>query len=173
VRVAMISAVALIGISGCARAPESYPIPAQYQPVSGPEQLSYDHFVRAADPDARSYFIKDVRDLEGDFRWTLANPEFRFFLKRTEGLRFKLEFGVNSVTLRDVGPLEFTIEINDHLLGKVHETTPGLRSFEAKVPAAWLTPNEDAIVRMRVSNPWPARKETDLGFVFYAAGFVE
>jgi hypothetical protein len=159
--------------TGCVHTPESYPIPAQHSPVSGPERLAYGDFVHAADPGAESYILADIRGLENDFRWTGPNPELRFFLKHIERLNFRVEFGVHPVTLKDVGPLEFTIEVNGHFLAEVRENTPGAKSFQRPVPAQWLNSNADNRVKMRVRNPWPTADKNYLGFVLHAAGFVE
>jgi hypothetical protein len=160
-------------LAACVPTPDSYPVPPQHDPVGGAERLADGSYVQATDPDAESYFIKDVRPLEGTFRWTLVEPQFRFFLKYTKDLKFKLEFGVHPVTLQDVGPLRMTIWINDHPFAEIRETVPGQKTFEKPVPAIWLSPNADAMVRIRIHNPWPTRDKAYLGFVLIAAGFVE
>jgi hypothetical protein len=167
--------IALMGLlTGCASAPESYPVPPQHEPVPGSERLVSSDYVRATDLGAESHFIKDMQSLEGRYRWTHANPELRFFLTNIENRTFKLEFGVNPLILKQVGPLEMTILINQHPLAKVRHVTAGDKVFEKRVPKSWLVLNGENLVNIRVHNPWPAPDEgVFLGFVFYGAGFTE
>jgi hypothetical protein len=158
-------------LTGCASAPDTYP--PQHEPVTGPERLAYGDYVHAADPGAEGYILKDIRGLEGHYRWTGPNPELRFFLKTADRLNFRLEYGVHPVTLKDVGPLEFTIEVNGHVLANLRETTPGDKTFLKRVPPQWLVAQGDNVVKISVRNPWQTPDKYYLGFVFLGAGFVE
>ena len=48
-------------------------------------------------PWAEQFFVRDIRGSEGKFRWTSANPELQFLLKKTERLKFRLVYGVNKL----------------------------------------------------------------------------
>ena len=165
--------LALAALAGCVQPPHSYPIPPQHDPAATPERLAYTDYVRAADPGAEGYFVKDIKTLEaGSFRWTHAAPELRFFLNKIDNRVFRLEFGIHPVIIKDVGSLEMTIYVNGHLLETVRHTTPGAKLFEKAVSASWLL-NGDNLVGIRVHKPWPtADKGVYLGFVFYGAGFI-
>jgi hypothetical protein len=172
VRVLSIALFAML--LGCASAPESYPVPPQHDPAPGPARLARSDYVQADDPGAEGFFKKDVQSLEGRYRWTRANPEFRFVLTNTENRTFKLEFGVNPLILKEVGPLEMTILVNQQPLATVRYATAGDKVFEKRVPKSWLVLNGDNLVNIRVHKPWPAPdKGIYLGFVFYGAGFIE
>ena len=170
-----ITLIAFTLLTSCVPTPESYPIPSQHNPSSLPEQLAYSDYVRATDPGAESYFLKDIKPLEGgSFRWTHANPEFRFFLKKIENRIFRLEFGIHPVIVKDLGALEMTIVVNNHPLATVRHDTAGDKVFEKAVPASWLVLNGDTLVSIRVHQPWPTTdKGVYLGFVFHGAGFIE
>jgi hypothetical protein len=72
-----------------------------------------------------------------------------------------------------VGPLEFTIEVNGHVLANVRETTAGEKTFLKPVAPKWLVQAGDNLVSIRVRNPWQTPDKHYLGFVFFGAGFVE
>jgi hypothetical protein len=164
----------LLFMTGCVPTPERYPVPAQHNPVNGPEKLAYTEYVRAGDPDADSYIIKDIKGLEGTFRWTASNPQLRFYLTKIEQTSFRLELGVHPVTLKDTGPLRLTIFINDHELAQLTYEKAGDTEFDKEVPAAWLLQDADNFVSIRVENPWLAPGDNVyLGFVFRGAGFVQ
>jgi hypothetical protein len=170
VRLAAVLISALLA-SGCS--PDSYPVPPQHNHDTTPDRLTPAEHFRAADPDAATFIVNDVQDLEGGaYRWTSVNPEFRFHLANIEGRRFRLEFGINPEMLRDIGAFEMTIEVNGHALDHAVFKTAGNRILELPVPADWLVAKGENRVRVRVHNPWPvAGHRTDLGFIFLAAGF--
>jgi hypothetical protein len=160
-------------LTACASAPESYPVPPQHDPAPPPARLVQADYVRADDPGADSYFIKDVTALEGTFRWALANPKFRFLLTKTENRSFQIEFAVNPTVLEKAGPLELTILLNEHALATIRHTSVGDKVFRKQVPQSWLLPNTENLVDIRVRNPWTAPDGVQLGFVFRGAGFIE
>jgi hypothetical protein len=169
----ILGAALFLALTGCTPTPESYPIPEQHQPAVGPEKLATDDYVNAGDPWAEQFFVRDIRGSEGKFRWTSANPELQFLLKKTERLKFQLVYGVNKFLLDQVGPLEMTIAINGHELAIVRDPSAGDKTFQKPVPAEWLNANAKNVVSIRVHHPWLTPDKTYLGFIFIAAGFVE
>ena len=163
----------LIALTGCTPSPESYPVPPQHQPIVAPEKLATDDYVKAGDPWAETFFVRDIRGSEGKFRWASANPELRFELKKTERLKFQLEYGVHQLLLKEVGPLEMTITINGHDLATIRDPIPGDKTFQKAVPAEWLNPHAKNTVSIRVHNPWLTSDKSYLSFIFIGAGFVE
>jgi hypothetical protein len=160
-------------LSGCVPAPEGYRIPPQHEPVTEPERLVYAEYVRAVDFGAENFFEKDVKALEGDYRWAGATPQFRFFLRKIEGRRFQLKLEIHPTTFKDTGPVEITISINKHSLATVRYETSGNKVFEKVVPQEWLMSGNENIVSVQVHNPWRTPAGDLLGFIFHAAGFIE
>src|SRR3954449_10839305 len=92
-------------IAACAKAPDSYPIPAQHLPYD-PDSLSQGDFVGAADVYAAKFFVRDIVPSDtGEWRWTRAEPELRFFLKSTVNRKLVFEFVINERTFKDTGPV--------------------------------------------------------------------
>jgi hypothetical protein len=169
----VLGAALIVALTGCTPPPESYPIPPQHQPIVAPEKLASGDYVSAGDPDAQTFFIRDIRGLEGNYRWTSVSPELKFLLTNTDRLKFQLHYGVHPVLRKEVGPLELTIAINGHELATIRDPAVGDKTFQKAVPADWLKANAENIVSIRVHNPWLAPDKTQLGFIFLGAGFVE
>jgi hypothetical protein len=169
----LFGAALIVALTGCTPTPDSYPIPPQHQPIVAPEKLASGDYVSAGDPEAETFFVRDIRGPEGKFRWTSANPELKFLLKSTERLKFQLEYGVHSLLLKEAGPLELTITVNGHDLASFRDPAAGDKTFQKKVPAEWLKANAENFVSIRVHNPWRTPDNTYLGFIFIGAGFVE
>lgn len=168
----VIAAAALL--ASCTPTPPWYSVPVQHKPLSVEGTIGYGEFVRANDPEAETYFIKDVRGLEGAaWRWTLAEPEFRFFLKSAKGRVFHLNLGINDVTFRTTGPVRMQIFVNGQLLDEPVFQRPGDAVLEKAVPDGWLKPQAENRVLVKVLNAWPAADPgIFLGFVLHDAGFV-
>lgn len=170
-RLALCSTIVLL--VSCTHTPDSYPVPPQQPPIEGSVKITGNDYVRAGDPNSQSFFVKDVLGSEGSWRWTGANPQFRFSFSETKGRRFQFAFGVNHDIVKQVGPLKFSIYINDHLLEDLTYPTPGDYVFEKPVPAEWLSAEDENIVSIKTHNPWKANDGVLLGLIFNAAGFVE
>ncbi|MBC8164447.1 MAG: hypothetical protein H7Y20_01100 [Bryobacteraceae bacterium] len=160
----------------CVPTPQSYTIPDQHKPVAdGPKPVyEFGEFVRANDSTAERYFVKGIRGLESSaYRWTLAEPEFRFTLKSAKDRRFRIEFGISDRTLEDTGPLNIVFLVNGHELDRVKYTTFGDKVFEKRVPEEWLNATGENRVLVRVLNPWQAPDPgVKLGVLLLSAGFV-
>jgi hypothetical protein len=164
-----------LALLSCVPTPESYRIPPQHQAPSGPEEIvGIGEYVTSNQIDADLYFVKDVKALEGpNWRWTFAEPEFRFALRSVKNRTLRIDFGVNDVTLRDTGPLRLAIFVNGHLLDKPVYDSPGDKRFEKPVPFSMLKEHEENHVRMQVLNPWQSSDpKIRLGVVLFGAGFT-
>lgn len=161
--------------TSCVPTPDSYPVPPQQRLPAGSEKVLYGEFVGATQPGAESYFIKDIKALEGgSWRWTFSNPELRFTLSSVQNRKFRIEFAIHEVTFKDTGPLTISYLINGHLLETERYTTPGEKQFQKPVPAAWLVAHGENRVLIRIHNPWKAPDDgVYLGILFHNAGFVE
>ena len=166
---------ATIVLTGCVPGPDSYPIPPQQKPPgAGQEIHSFGDYVKSGQPDAESYFVRDIAGVEaGAWRWTHAEPEFRFLVTDVANRRFKLEIGVNDVTFRDTGPLRLVIFINGKELDRVVYDSPGDKSYEKAVPPEMLRQTAENRVLIRVLNPWDTTDpKIKLGFILHEAGFL-
>lgn len=159
---------------GCNRYPDSYPPPEQHEPLAEREVRSAKSFVAMNDPDAESYFVRDIRGLEaGQWRWSGAEPTFHFVLDETRNLKFLLEFAIAGATFKDTGPVSLTVVINDHVLGETRYNEPGDYVFEAPVDPAWLESGGDTLVKVTIDPSWTSPDNTQLGVILARAGFVE
>jgi hypothetical protein len=168
-----------VTLVSCVPTPPGYGIPAQHPPLADDGTpvvgaIPMGDFMRADDQNAQQYIVRDVRGLEMNFRWTLAEPEFRFPLPVGPGARWlRMEFGINDRTIGDTGPLRMVFEVNGHVLDRPVFGTFGLKVFEKQVPEEWLVAGENR-VQVRILNPWqspdPAVK---LGVVLNGIGLVK
>jgi hypothetical protein len=149
-------------------------VPPQHKPIAGEEVLGFGEFVESAHHSAESFFIKDVKALEGSaWRWTHAEPEFRFFVKSAQRRVFRLDMAISDVTFRDTGPVRLAVRINGQLLDEPVFDKPGNHLYEKAVPASLLKENAENRVVVEVKNPWNAPDPgVRLGFLLYGVGFV-
>jgi hypothetical protein len=162
-------------LASCVPTPDSYPIPPQHQTPTGPEEIaSIGEYVTASQVDADLYIVKDVRALEGpNWRWTFAEPEFRFLLRSVQDRSLRIDFGVNDVTFRDNGPLRLAIFVNGRLLDKPVYDSPGDKRFEKPVPPSILKEHGENRVVVQILNPWQTPDpKVRLGVVLFGVGFV-
>lgn len=169
-----LTAAAFCLLSSCAPAPRYYTIAPQHEPPAGEEVVGFGEFVLSAQPTAESHFIKDVKSLEGSsWRWTLAEPEFRFFLKSARNRIFRLEMGINDVTFKDTGPVRMQIFVNGQLLDEPVFGKPGEYQYERPAPQRMLKENTENRVIVKVLNPWISTDPgVRLGFLLFGAGFI-
>jgi hypothetical protein len=169
-----------IALSSCVPTPDYYSIPPQHNPAAigaapGPASdlnVSGEMFEAAAS-DAGKHIVKDVRGLEGAWRWTLAAPELRFELPAGELHRkFRMDLGINDRTFRDTGPVKVVIYINGREFDHVTFDHFGDQTWEKPVPVDYLKPGAENRVEMRILNPWQAADGLKLGFVLRSAGFI-
>jgi hypothetical protein len=167
--------VSVVCLAACVPTPETYSIPPQHKPVAGTEPIfSFGDYVRSTQADAESYYLKDIMGLEGgNFRWTHAEPELRFFLKSVRNRRFHMQIGINDVTFRDTGPVNIVILVNGQELDRVTYDRFGDKTYDKTVPARLLKINAENRVVIRVLNPWNSSDpKIKLGFVLMEAGFL-
>jgi hypothetical protein len=167
--------LAAVLLAGCNRYPESYPPPEQREPLSASELSDAKTLVNANDPDAESFFVREVGGLEGgQWRWTGAEPTFHFVLEKTGGLKFFMDFAVAGVTIKETGPVTVNISVNGRPLGERRFAEHGQFQFEAPVPEEWLVSGADTLVKVTVDPPWVSPTDgTKLGVIFSRAGFLE
>ena len=166
--------IPLLGLAACTPTPPYYSVPPQHKPAGTEEVVSFGEFVQSAHPSAESHYIKDVRALEGSaWRWTLADPEFRFLVKSDRNRTFRLDMAISDLTFRTTGPLRMIIRINGELFDEPVFEKPGDHRYEKPVPPRMLRVNAENRVLIQVLNPWDAPDPgVRLGFLLHGAGFV-
>jgi hypothetical protein len=169
----VLAAVAVLTVS-CVPTPEYYSPPPPHVHSGADTAVGLlDAYFRVEDPDAQMFLVKDVEALEGSFRWTHAEPEFRFFLNSTAKVKFTMEFSVHDVTFKDTGPLSIALLVNGREIDTVRYDEPGRKLYVKPVPSELLRRNEENRVLVRVLNPWRTGDGAVLGIILHAAGFTE
>ena len=162
--------VALLAFAaGCG--PRLYPLPPQRQSLTDPSPLAL--FVEMGEPTAVAHLVRDVSgDPEGTgWRWTYAQPELRFPAP-PPGWKFVMDYDVVAATFRDTGPVVLNVLIGGNPAGTERCDAPGLRRFEAAVPAGISTVDGTVIVQAHLDRVWTAADGVRLGFTLHRAGFV-
>ena len=163
--------LAAVVLAGCSTAPASYSVPEQHLPFN-PLGSARRDYVAAGDLYAPKFFVKDIVPLEGgDWRWTRAEPELRFFLESTQRRRLLFDFNINENTFKDTGPVTISFFVNDRMLGRERYDGPGDHLFEKPVPSDWLRVGEETRVRASIENVWRT-PEGPLGILFKRAGIL-
>lgn len=175
---AVICSLALV-CTGCTPTPSWYGVPAQHKPIvaDAPKPApvtEFGEYVRADENDAERYFVKDVRGLEGTWRWTATEPEFRFSLKQTnKPRRFHLELGINDRTFKQTGPVTLAVFVNGNEIGRPTFAAFGDHSWDKLVEPSYLLSGVENRVKIQVLNPWQSSDpEVRLGFVLRSVGFL-
>jgi hypothetical protein len=150
----------LLCLAACDRLPESYPPPAQRQPVVGVPAGPGAMMVSMEDSDADSAIIKDIYPATANpWRWTKQEPTVRVLVLSTENIRFSADFGLWEDAFKITGPVEVSFLVNGKLLDKVRYTEPGGKHFEKLVPAEWLDANTEANVALSVDKLYAAPQD--------------
>lgn len=163
-------------LAGCSNLPDSYAPPIQRKPLSGAEPSPIGTFANLGEPSADAYIVHDITGYleSSSWRWTRKRPELRFFLDSIDHLKFKADFSVADVTLKDTGPVAISIFINGHLLDKVKCASSGRKEFEKPVPAAFLNPKAVNFAALEIDKVWVSKTDgAVLGFILSSAGFTE
>ena len=159
----------------CSREPEAYPPPEQRGQLTVEEVGGTRGFVRMNDPDAESYFVRDIRGLEGgQWRWTGQEPMLRFMIDNAQNQHLVVDFAVAGAVLEQTGPLTISTYVNDHLLDQSTYPTEGQRHFDKPVDPSWFTAGVITIVRLELDKVFVAPADgVKLGIILSAAGFEE
>lgn len=168
----------LLAFTGCTPTPSWYGVPAQHKAPDGPNVPAvvqkFGEHMCADDPNADEYIVKDVKGVEGQWRWTLPDPELRFLVPDDgRQRRFSLQFGINDRTFKDTGPLRIVFELNGTEVGRATYDSFGDKEWNQPVPTKVLRAGAENRLAIHVLNPWQAPDPgVRLGFVLRCAGFV-
>jgi hypothetical protein len=161
-------------LSGCDRAPISYPPPEQRPAVEGPAPDPALMMVELKDADAPAHYVKDIEPGEGWWRWTGQQPTVKVLAYTTENLKLSVDFALWAVAMKQTGPVELSFSVNNHLLEKVRYAAPGQLHFEKPVPPEWLRTDEESIVSVAIDKMYTAPEDgKKFGFILTNIGFVQ
>jgi hypothetical protein len=171
-RLLLLTSVLVLG--ACQNMPEPYAPPEQRQPIEVVHPYRISRVVNMDDGDAAAYFIRDIRELNGNWRWTGRRPELRIAVKANEKLHYTIDFTLPEVTFKVTGPVTVTFSVNDHLVGSQRYTAFGEQHFDAAIPDGVVAANSDATVGAEVDKPWVSPADgVELGFILRRIGLKQ
>jgi len=165
-------------LAGCSNQPDTYAPPVQRKPLYVPTTSgSLGSFVAMSDSTAGAYIVRDISDTTeaGGWRWTHRHPQLRFFLPKTTGLKFSMDFAIPNRVMREVGaPITLAFSINGHPFDTLKLEQGGEQHYRKEVPAALLKANLTNIVSIEPDKVWTSKEDgAVLGFILSRAGFTE
>lgn len=161
-------------LSACQNLPGPYAPPPQRQPLPKFRPYRYSRIVDMADGDAPSFFVRDITGIwGGTWRWAGQRPAVKVHVRSNQNLKYKIDFGIAEITLKETGPVTVTFTVNDHEIGNIRVTKPGDQHFEKEVPPGWLEPDKDAIVGAAVDQVYVAGDGTKLGMTLFRIGLIQ
>ena len=162
-------------LSGCAEAPDGFPLPAQRAPL--PEFRSYRqaYVVDMVDAEAEQHIVSDIFGPPGaKWRWTGKRPTLRIAFGEKLSLDFMMDLVFADLALKDTGPVTVTFHINGHTLASVVYSQSGEHHFEKAIPEEWLERGKEAVLSAEIDKMWrePGR-DIDFGMIVESAGLRE
>jgi hypothetical protein len=165
----------ILGLAACQNMPEPYAPPEQRQPIEVQRPYRVSRIVNMDDGDAGIHFVRDIKDLSGNWRWTGKRPAVRIQVRTTEKLHYLIDFTLPDVTFKVTGPVAVSFYVNDHLLDTVHYAASGPQHFDEALPDShWVEPNAEAIVSAEIDKVWVSPADNNqLGFILQRIGLKE
>jgi hypothetical protein len=162
-------------LAACNRLPESFPPPAQRTALFVPKAGTLGPFLSMSDPNADAYLVQGVADHgPGTWRWVFDHPVLRFALPAVTQVNFTMDFAIPERTMRETGPVTFTIRINGSVLDRPVWDKPGELHYAHTVPPQLLRPNAINLVAIDPDPVWVSQADGGrLGFILSRAGFTE
>jgi len=166
-------------LAGCARAPDSLPMPAQYTLPAGPEPAAASLpgarlVLSMADTDIDAHIVRDVMHAEtGEpARWTNAHPAFRLVVDDVEDLDFYIHLFLPESTFGVTGPVKLAITINGAVVATPEFRSEGDHEFRSAVPAGILKKDQPVALSFEVRPPFQSPRDgTKLGVLLFSIGF--
>ncbi len=161
-------------LTACQNMPAPYTPPEQRQPFDHFEPYHITRIVNMADGDANEHFVKDILGDRGPWRWAVKHPEVRVIMRTNKGLRYIIDFSIVQDTFKDTGPLQFSFNVNGHVLDMQRYDSVGGKHFEKAVPEDWVQAGKDNILGAEVDKLWysPADHQP-LGFIISRIGLTQ
>jgi hypothetical protein len=165
----------LLLLPACSRAPDTFTPPIQRRPLTGPE-VHLGPFINMNDLAADAYIVRDIsRNVEVNaWRWALAHPSLRFYLRGPANWKYAMDASIPPATFQETGPVTLSIRINDQDFDKLRFDQPGDRHFEKPVPPQFLRPGGENFVSIESDKHWVSKEDgATLTFVLIRAGFIK
>ncbi len=126
------------------------------------------------DDSVEARIVEDISRGHADaWRWTGRHPTLRVRVPAATGLKYRIEFAIADVTLKDTGPVTVTFEVNGQALGRKTYPQAGTQTWEAPVPPQMLHPDEDNTIGASVDKVWTSPQDgSRLGMILSAIGLV-
>jgi hypothetical protein len=165
----------LLGLCACDRAPESYPVPEQRQPVEGANPVAGNMLIDMETSDVGQHLVKDVYQYTGSpWRWTGSEPTLKVLVYTTDHLKLTADFTLWDEAFKQTGPLELTFLVNGKTLDSVQYSSPGAKHFEKPVPPDWLTTDVESTFGMKIDKLYVAPQDgAKFGVILSRIGFVQ
>jgi hypothetical protein len=158
---------------GCISQPQTYAPPIQREPMlDGQAPKPPKHILLMSDRETDAYIIQDIpRGVADAWRWTGKRPTVRMFVGDPSGRKLVVDYSIAEATLKDTGPVNLTIFVNDQLLASVAETKHGVKHFEKPVPPEMLKASADNTFAIEIDKVWVAKDDgAQLGFILASVG---
>ena len=121
-----------------------------------------------------SFFVQDIGDLEGNWRWTGKRPTLRLRPRAFEGVHYVIDFTLPEATFKETGPVTLSYYVGDRLLASERYTSAGARHFDKPVPSDWIVPQQDTLIAAEIDKMWVSKTDgAKLGFVLTAMGLTQ
>jgi hypothetical protein len=161
--------------AGCTSLPDTFPPPAQRQPLTVPPSTPFGYFVAMSDPNAEAYIVQGFADAsEGSWRWAHDHPVLRFYVPEVPRVNFTMDFSLPEQTFRETGPVTLTFTLNGKLFDRVRYEHAGQQHYSRAVPPEFLHKNGVNLVAIDPDHVFIAKADgAKLGFILSRAGFAE
>jgi hypothetical protein len=130
-------------------------------------------FARMNQINADQHIVSGIYKVEqNSWRWTAGQAVLRFYLKDTVDLKYSMKFGAPREVLEYSRPLDLRIMLNGKPWEELRYDKEGVYEFEKAVPAGFLRPQAENLVRLEIGKPRPPVADSpELGFILVHAGF--
>jgi hypothetical protein len=164
----------VVALGGCQNMPEPYAPPEQRQPIEVSRPYRISRVINMDDGDASSYFVQDIRDLSGSWRWTGKRPTIRIPIRSNERLHYTIDFTLPEVTFKVTGPVTIVFRVNDNVVGTQSYTAFGPQHYEGIIPPSFVQPNSEATLSAEIDKVWVSPSDgVQLGFILHRIGLKQ
>src|SRR4051794_31247650 len=162
-----------LGLSACSVEPRTFSPPPQRRPLA-PATAGLRMLLVMTDDSVVARIVQDASGGHADaWRWTGKNPTLRVRLADTKDLKYRVEFALADVTLKDTGPVTLTFLLNGKPIGKQTYGKAGSETWEAPAPPELLQPNAENTIGIAVDKVWTAPGDgASLGIILSKIGLV-
>ncbi len=118
--------------------------------------------------------VQDVSGGHADaWRWTGQKPTLRLRLSDTADLKYRIEFAIADITLKDTGPVTLTFLVNDKPVGKQTYDKAGTQTWETPVTPDLLVAGSDNTIGVMVDKVWSSPGDgAKLGIILSSIGLI-